>query len=263
MTRPNQSLLNPAFVACAVILALFAATKTVVIHALGVHLTKLPIPLKKPLEQLDAKKLEPYIVRSREKIANQDVVESLGTEEYLNWTLEDPQAQSDSPTKYSTLFITYYTGNPDMVPHVPDECYAGSGNTKLRADTLSTEITWPGQEKPVPISMQSVLFSRQEKNSLTPETQFSVQYCFKANGEFCGSRTETRAVLGSNFFVKYSYFAKIEWKFYGMDYTGLIYPNQEQMMLASQKLLAKVLPVLEEDHWPDWDKAKRGEIIEP
>jgi len=80
MTQPNKSLLNPAFVACAVILGLFAATKTVVIHALGVHLTKLPIPLKKPLEQLDAKKLEPYIVRSRERIANQDVVESLGTE---------------------------------------------------------------------------------------------------------------------------------------------------------------------------------------
>jgi len=35
------------------------------------------------------------------------------------------------------------------------------------------------------------------------------------------------------------------------------------MIEASQKMLAKVLPILEEDHWPDWEKAERGEIIEP
>ncbi|MEN6306655.1 MAG: hypothetical protein ABFD91_02765 [Anaerohalosphaeraceae bacterium] len=262
MTSPAKPIIKPAFLACAVVLAFFAATKAIVIHRLGVQLTKFPIPLKKSLDQLDAKKLEPYLVRGREKISNLDVLESLGTEQYLNWTLEDPREQNDSPTRYLTLFITYYTGNPDMVPHVPDECYAGSGNTKLKAGTVSIDISWPGQEKPLPISMQSVLFSRQEKNSVTPESTFSVQYCFKANGEFCGSRTETRTLLGQNFFVKYSYFAKIEWKFYGTDFTGPIYPNEEQTLEASKKLLSTLLPVLEQDHWPDWEKAKRGEIIE-
>jgi hypothetical protein len=262
----TKNLFQPAFIACVVILAVSAASKEVVIRTLGVQLTKLPIPLKVPFDKMDEKKLEPYLVRNKQKITNRDVLESLGTEEYLQWSLEDSNAPADSPTRFCSLFITYYTGNPDMVPHVPDECYVGGGNQRSSADEIIVDsFSYPKQTDnasslPKSIPMQYVVFSRQEKNSLTPETRFSVQYMFKANGEFCGSRTQTRTVLGKNFFCKYSYFAKIEWKFYGMDYSGVVNPDKEQTVKASRKLLSILVPVLEADHWPDWEKAKRGEV---
>ncbi len=263
-------LLKPAFVVCAVILAVSAASKEVVIRTLGVQLTKLPISLKAPFDKMSEKKLEPYLVRNKQKITNRDVLESLGTEEYLQWTLEDSNAPADSPTRFCSLFITYYTGNPDMVPHVPDECYVGGGNQRVGAEEITIDsFSYSNAEGiasvylPESIPMQYVVFSHQERNGLTPETRFSVQYLFKANGEFCGGRTQTRTVLGKNFFCKYSYFAKIEWKFYGMDYSGLVNPEKEKTIEASRKLLSILVPVLEKDHWPDWEKAKRGEIPNP
>ena len=105
------------------------------------------------------------------------------------------------------------------------------------------------------VSFQYVVFGRKDESFLQAENQFSVQYLFKANGQFCGDRTTTRTVLGSNFFGKYSYFAKIEWKFFG---SNSIFPNREQTLAATEKLLAVVLPVLEQDHWPDWEQANRS-----
>ena len=260
MKKQYQTFFQPAFVVCATLLAVSAATKSVVIRTLGVQLTKLPIPLKKPLDQMDPGKLSPYAVRDKQTIANRDILESLGTEQYLQWNLEDKDASTDSPVRYCSLFITYYTGNPDMVPHVPDECYVGGGNTRLKGEDLKVDTLWPGREKPIPIPIQYVLFSRKTEDLLQTDSGFSVQYLFKANGKFYGNRTETRTAMGKNFFGKYSYFAKIEWQFYGSDYTGRIYPTQEQVLQASQKLLSILLPVLEEDHWPDWEKANRKNV---
>jgi hypothetical protein len=259
MKKQYSTLFRPAFIVCVALLAVSAATKSIVIRTLGVQLTKLPIDLKKPLDQMDSKKLAPYEVINKSVITNQDILESLGTEKYIQWLLEDKSAAPESSARLCSLFITYYTGNPDMVPHVPDECYVGGGNTRLKGETLTTEIPWPGQEKPRKIAMQYVVFGQQDKTFLQTDNQFSVQYLFKANGQFCGDRTATRAVLGSNFFCKYSYFAKIEWRFYGKSST---HPTQEETLGATGKLLAVLLPVLEEDHWPDWEKANRNDVKE-
>jgi hypothetical protein len=258
MNRQYSALFRPAFLVCVTLLTVSAATKSFVIQYYGVKWTKLPIELKKPLDQMDPKKLAPYEVQNKQTITNQDILESLGTEKYIQWMLEDKSAAADSPARYCSLFITYYTGNPDMVPHVPDECYVGGGNSRLKGETLTLQIPWPGQEKPRDIAMQYVLFGRQDNSFLQTENQFSVQYLFKANGQFCGDRTATRAVLGSNFFCKYSYFAKVEWRFYGKNSQ----PGQKETLAATQKLLAVLLPVLEEDHWPDWEKATRNDVKE-
>jgi hypothetical protein len=259
MKKQYSALFRPAFIVCVTLLAVSAATKSIVIQTLGVQLTKLPIDLKKPLDQMDIKKLAPYEVQNKATITNQDILESLGTEKYIQWMLEDKSTASDSPTRFCSLFITYYTGNPDMVPHVPDECYVGGGNSRLKGETLTITIPWPGQEKTRAIAMQYVVFGRKDETFLQTDNQFSVQYLFKANGQFCGDRTATRAVLGSNFFGKYSYFAKIEWRFYGKSSTG---PTQKETLAATQKMLSVLLPVLEEDHWPDWEKANRNDVKE-
>jgi hypothetical protein len=259
MNKQYSALLRPAFIVCVALLVVSAATKSIVIKTLGVQLTKLPIELKKPLDQMDSKKLAPYEVQNKQAITNQDVLESLGTEKYIQWMLEDKSAAPESPVRLCSLFITYYTGNPDMVPHVPDECYVGGGNSRLKGETLTVDIPWPGQKEPAAIAMQYVLFGRQDNSLLQADNQFSVQYLFKANGQFCGDRTATRTVLGSNFFCKYSYFAKIEWRFYGKNSAQ---PNQEETLEATGKLLTVLLPVLEEDHWPDWEKANRKDTKE-
>lgn len=259
MSTQYAALFRPAFLVCLTLLAVSAATKSIIIKTFNVHLTKLPIPLKKPLDQMDEKKLVPYEVRNKRTITDRDVLESLGTEQYLEWILENKNESPESTTRYCSLFITYYTGNPDMVPHVPDECYVGGGNTRLDGETVTLTIPWPGQEKPLAVSFQYVLFGRQDETFLHTENQFSVQYLFKANNEFCGDRTATRTVLGSNFLGKYSYFAKIEWKFFG---TNSTFPNREQTLAATEKMLAVVLPVLEEDHWPDWEQANQSDAKE-
>jgi len=245
----KTSFFKPSFVVCAALLLTAAVSKEAVIRVFGVHMTKLPIPLQHPFDELSEGALLPYTVKEKTKIQNQDVVESLGTEEYLQWTLENPDTTPNSPTRYCSLFITYYTGNPDMVPHVPDECYVGGGNVLVSTQTLDVDVE--RQIEPQSISFQYALFGRTDKNTLKEE-KFSVQYLFHANGRYHGSRTDTRLALGSNWRSKYSYFCKVEWKFYGFDAFGLVYPDQEQTLEASGELLSVLLPELERNHWPDW-----------
>lgn len=265
MKSPIRSFFQTSFILCAAVLAVAASTKEYTIQKLGIHFIKFPLPLQKHLEEMEESKLAPYTVMDKRRIPNRDVLESLGTDEYLQWTLEDPDAPKDSPVRRCSLFITYYTGNPDMVPHVPDECYVGGGNTRLSGDTIRIKLTpiLPDPERipselPESVGAQSILFSQISKGPIPIEKKFYVNYLFKANGKYAANRTETRALLGSNFTSKYSYFCKVEWWYYGIDNTNdIVYPDQDQTLAASQKLLSILLSILETDHWPDWEQANR------
>jgi len=259
---------QPSFLICAAVLAIAASLKTYAIQKLGYQLVKYPLDLKRPLDKMEEASLAPYVVVHKSEITNQDVLESLGTEEYLQWQLEDPDLPKEDPTKYCDLFITYYTGNPDMVPHVPDECYSGGGNRMESKEVIRIHLNPPAQKLPgmkdpgTEIGAQRLVFSRPGRGMIPMEERFSVQYFFKANGQYSESRTETRRILGQNFFSKYSYFCKVEWKFYGVDFSGLIYPDKAQTIQASEKLLSVLLPVLERKHWPDWEEANRAAKID-
>jgi hypothetical protein len=246
-----KSFLKPAFSVCLAVLLSAAFAKEAVIRKLGVQMVKQPIALQHPLEEMDAAALAPFELKRETRIPNRDVLESLGTDQYLQWLLEDPEAEPGSPTRYCSLFITYYTGNPDMVPHVPDECYVGGGNERQAGGLVSIDV--PRNEGDQKLDFQYVAFTNFDSKTLR-EDNFSVQYFFHANGKYSGSRTDTRLILGSNWFSKYSYFCKVEWKFYGIGSFGLIYPDREQTLQASGKLMEKLLPELEKNHWPDWGK---------
>ena len=249
-----KTYLKPSFIICTAVLLTAAVSKEAVIRVLGVRMIKEPISLQKPLDEMNAEALAPYVLRNSRRIANRDILESLGTEEYLQWTLEDTEADPTSPTRYCSLFITYYTGTPDMVPHVPDECYVGGGNQRAGGTTVTIEVPRAnGRQK---LDFQYVVFRNIDPKSMTTET-FSVEYFFHANGDYCSDRTKTRLKLGSNWFSKYSYFCKVEWKFYGADAFGLICPDQDQTLRASQKLMTVLLPELENHHWPNWEQANR------
>ncbi len=259
---------QPAFLICVAVLAIAGTGKTIVIEWSGAHLKKLPLPLKKPLDLLDESALAPYQVVNKHKIDNKDVLEQLGTAEYVQWELEDTQADKSSPARYCSLFITYYTGNPDRVPHVPEECYVGGGSQRLGSESVALNVEGldgsgliaDGEstiktKETKEIKARYVVFVSQSSNMWERGSRYPVLYFFKTNGAYAGSRTETRAIMGKNLFGKYSYFSKVEWKFHGRGTGGRIYPNKEEAIAVSGKLLSVLLPVMERDHWPDWEKA--------
>ena len=248
MTTAKQHYLKASFLICAAVLLVAASTKAIIIKKLGVKLTKLAIELQMPFDDFDETALSPYEVVNKHKIQNRDILDSLGTEEYLQWMLEDTEVERSSPMRYCSLFITYYTGNPDMVPHVPNECYVGGGNEFQSGQILSVEL--PEQGK---VGFQYVKFRQTNQDSLKDSASFSVQYLFHANGTYCQSRTETRTAL-FDWFSRYSYFCKVEWKFEGRDAFGATYPDKAQTLEASTKLLSALLPELEKNHWPNWEK---------
>ena len=120
-----------------------------VIKSFGVYLKKEPLPLKKSLDFLDESGLASYKVVSKEKVENEQIIEELGTEDYIQWSLEDTDAPANSPVRYCSLFITYYD-LPDRVPHVPEECYTGSGYHRLSSDSVTLKIDEDGIEKQIP-----------------------------------------------------------------------------------------------------------------
>ena len=246
---------QPAFLICAVVLATACAGMSFVIERLGVYMENDPFPLKKSLEFLDENGLAPYKVIHKRVIKNKEVIESLGTTDYIEWTLEDTDPDSDIPKCF--LFITYYD-LPDRIPHVPEECYSGGGYQKLLSDSL--EFLLPIDPAAVADSNQDdqlrkiparhIAFSGSSRGQWGSSSNFSVLYLFNINGDYANSRENARVALNKNVFGKYTYFCKVEWYFIG-DSGKRIFLKNAQATELSQKLMSVILPKLEKDHWPD------------
>ncbi len=208
---------------------------------------KEPLPLKKSLDLLDEKVLAPYKVVSKHKISNEEVVESLGTEDYIQWILEDSDAAIDSAVRKCLLFITYYE-LPDRVPHVPEECYTGEGHQRLASDSVTFEVNKEGNMEKIPA--RYLVFASTNSNYWGMDTKFPVLYLFNVNEDYANSREDARFALNKKIFSKYSYFSKVEWKFFNTRFGQAIHPSKEEAITASQKLLSVILPILEKEHWP-------------
>jgi hypothetical protein len=236
--------LQPAFLICAAVLGLAGAGMSMTERLLGLYLEKEPLPLKKPLSSMDEAKLAPYLVTGKLSIENKDVLKKLGTGDYIQWILEDPRVPVDSAARKVLLFITYYE-LPDRVPHVPEECYAGSGYPRLSKDSIVFQAGAPGQIQH--ISGTYLLFGASAGNVLQGGGQFPVLYLFRVNGQYAGNRDDARLALNRNLFSKHAYFCKIELAFN----QGDVAPAKAAAVEASERLLSVVLPILEQDHWPD------------
>jgi hypothetical protein len=257
---------SPAFILCIAVLAAAAGMQQYTLNKLGVILQKEPIPLKNELDELDESKLGVYKVVNKQKIENLEILEALGTEQYIQWIIEDTTLPKDSPFKYCSLFVTYYTGNPDRVPHVPDACYTGAGNTMLEADNIYLPLqcakNFESYEQSIDLKenlkvpLRRTIFEQNNPGEWISSQKFAVFYFFKANGQYGASRTTVRKIMGQNLFSKYAYFSKVEWKFFGLGGPNRIfYPDPDEQIEQSAKLMNIVLPILENDHWPDWAEA--------
>ncbi len=240
--------LQPAFLICAGVLAITASAMSATIKLMGIYLEKEPIPLKRPLSQMDSFNLGPYKVAAKQKIDNPDVLETLGTEYYIQWILEDTNTPETSNARLCSLFITYYP-LPDVVPHRPEECYVGGGFQQISSEGVTLEINNDGKKRQVNASY--LMFAGTELGLLESETRFPLLYFFSVNGNYTGGRGDARfKVMTKNLFGKFSYFSKVEWKFYNNKFGRATYPNKQEALAASEKLLAVILPILEKEHWP-------------
>jgi hypothetical protein len=239
-TRRNiRVYLQPAFLICVVVLAIAAGATM----KLGV-IKKEFLPLKKSFDTLNEGKLAPYKVVEKLKMENEDVLKALGTQDYIEWVLEDAEAPADSSVRRLMLFVTYY-GRPDRVPHVPEECYAGGGFQQLASDGVTFEIKKAGFERK--IDGEYLVFGSKKSDFRGRSGQITVLYFFRVSGKYAVGRSETRFLLNKNLFRKYSYFSKVE-----LDFNQtLVAPSREEAVAAGEKLLAVVLPILEQEHWPD------------
>jgi hypothetical protein len=236
--------LQPAFLICTAVLALAGVGMSLATQRLGLYLKKEPLPLKRPLNAMDEGKLAPYQVTAKIPIEDRDVLKSLGTEDYIQWLLEDPREPAPSPVRKLLLFVTYYR-QPDRVPHVPEECYTGGGYQRLATNAVALRIGPAGSPREIP--GRYLLFGRRVDDVSRAVPQFPVLYLFRVNGEYAGSRDDARMVLNRNIFSKYSYFCKIELVFNQSSAA----PTREMAVAASEKLLTVLLPLLEQEHWPD------------
>jgi len=246
--------LQPAFLICVGVLTITASAMAVAVKMAGIYLKKEPLPLKQPLSRLDSFNLTPYRVVTKKNIDNQDIIETMGTEEYIQWTLEDTSVPAESAARFCVLFITYYP-LPDIVPHAPDECYIGGGFRKVSSEIITLkvipELQRPGSSSAEKeIGASSLVFAETKPDILASETTFPVFYVFSTNGEYASGRDATRRILNKNMFAKFSYYSKVEWKFYNSKFGQIAYPNKQEARIASEKLLSVILPILEKEHWP-------------
>jgi hypothetical protein len=240
---------QPAFLLCVALLAFAAGGMSWVKYYFSLWLEKEPIELRKSFDDMDESKLAPFIVKDKTKIQSNDIIDSLGTKDYLEWVLVDSQAEKNSPVGSLLLFITYY-GKADSVPHVPEECYTGGGYRKVSSVPITFELTDDGSENPGrSIPGRYVVFKKAGSEEWSDSQTFPVLYLFNVNRTYTNTRNEARFILGRNLRSKHSYFTKVEMVFNRTDKP----PDQKAAMAVCNKLLSVLLPVLEQNHWPDKD----------
>ena len=244
-TRLQMTWRQPAYLACVTVLVLGILGMSAIERALGLVLTKKPLLLIAPLTALDNEQLKPYHVAETFTIDDPTLQETLGTEDYIQWVLQDSRRRPTDPAHQVLLFVTYYA-LPDKVPHVPEECYLGSGFQRLATDSLHVHIPAEGGSSTVPA--RYLVFSSDRSSMWTQGQRIPVVYLFRVNGDYAGSRDEARLALNRNMFGPASYFSKVELVFN----RSLERMTQEQVRRAAQDLLAVVLPLLERGHWPAW-----------
>lgn len=227
-----------------VLLAVSALGLRVLAERLEWYFQKEAIPLRASLEELGAGGMGPYVVIRKSKIEDPDVAASLGTEDYIQWILEDTGAGVEDSVRHLVLFVTYYTGNPDKVPHIPERCYVGGGGSIEGEQDVKLKVPGgDGEMKEIPLRVLEM----EVPGGVTGRYKQIVTYFFSVNGRYATSRNAVRMRLNLPT-ERYAYFSKVE-----VTFPGDRPPSREDAIAAVERLCSVVVPLLEEEHWPDWE----------
>jgi hypothetical protein len=243
----SAGLLTAPFIVAVLLLAAAAIIAGPVATRLNIRHAKLPLPLRTALYEMNAEGLWPYRLLSGDRgrhVLDPVVVEALGTEDYLSWTLEDTGVDASDPLRFANLFVTYYTGADNLVPHTPDVCYLGFGYSPAQAhENVDVELrSLPGDARTVPLRVCTFV-----KTAVFDRDEVTVVYTFNSNGRFAATRTGVRLLL-NDLATAHAYFCKVEVSFPRA--------NRAQSIAGAARLFDRVLPELMRRHWPDFKAAE-------
>jgi hypothetical protein len=184
----------------------------------SLHLTfeKPPMPLTKPLVEM--KKVlggGRYVADGPDEVMSEDVVDVLGTKDYLLRTYTDTTKGPNEIGSALKLNLNYYATGVGS-PHVPEICWAGAG---LKEASSSKKIfTVDGVHRldgtPIDLKMRMISFLPQQGNSLAAPEQdvthlLNVAYVFEVNGDYVSTPQEVMSVFWKPA-NKHAYHTKIE-----------------------------------------------------
>ncbi len=240
-------ILQPSFLACVALLLAATVLAGPIAKHMQVVMRKEAVPLRKPLTEMDKALLGEYEFQVshavEEAIANQ-----LGTDIFIDWQFIDTSIKNQrDPRRFVRCFLSYYTGKPDQVPHIADNCFLGAGYQIESKGNLSAQVS----DLEVPIRAVTFL-----KTDVHGRAQPTVVYTFHCNGEFKCTRDGVRTKL-SNPFDRGAYYCKIEIMF-GNPRALPATPNRDDTIEAASKFLGRLIPVLLEDHLPDWQAVQES-----
>lgn len=238
------------FYVCVGLLLVSACTIEVTARQLGAFFRKEPAPLRKHLYQMDKASLAPeYDVPPLQPAPlDADTLDNLGTDEYLQWNLLDRRQDRGSPTYRARIFVTYYTGQPDMVPHRPEECMQASGWLLRGGRIVNIDVARPdGTIVPTPVNVLE--FMPPASEAVGAPHGLYVLYFFVTNDKPIATREGVRASV-KNLWDRYAYYSKLEFSF--TDDSGRRLASEQESIEAATRLLNKLMPVLWNDHYPDW-----------
>lgn len=179
-------------------------------------LEKPPAPLNKPLEDL-AKKFGPYEQVGTDRQLDAEVIESLGTKDYLLRQYRDTSKKPEELGAFISLNLNFYASG-SATPHVPDICWAGNGLVRVSDEMFEVDnVPHKNHTISPKLRMRQLAFRPQvARNSLLPDVDentdnnlINVAYCFQLNNQY----VSTSAEVTKDFWnpkATFAYHAKIE-----------------------------------------------------
>ena len=246
--RHASRLLTPPFVIAVLLLSVGVLNGSLSTW-MGFNRIKRSLSLRAPLSMLQLARLVPYKV-IRKLFHKPEVVSALGTDEYISWVLEDLSVPRGDPLRYGHLDVTYYTGGHYLVPHTPDICRMGSGYMPaVPHENIGVDVEGLGlEEDRLPVRVCTF-----QKTAVYDKEEVSVVYTFFCNGGYVETARGVRLRVNDPTKI-HTFFSKVEISFLGGG--GVEAPSRAKTIEGAEKLFRVVLPVLMEDHWPDFDAAE-------
>lgn len=272
--------LRAPFIAALVILVGSAVGMTTGIRAFDIYLAKLPIqaPEGRTLNSIPTETAS-WIKVGNDRVESAEVVETLGTSNYLSRTYVEKHPKDPAKPRAVELHLAYYTGMIDTVPHVPDRCFIGGGMSQ-GTDPVYPKLTFDRTrwfpDPDVPEEMRSKVWrmrladdrkytSRPGQSVRLPREPDSIRlrvmgfdsaggprifagYFFIANGGHTASAQSVRA-LAFNLTDDYAYYLKVQC-------TAETTSAEELASMSSDllgELLGEIMLCV-----PDWTEVQEG-----
>lgn len=270
--------IRKAFATLLAFLVLGVVTIPVVIAQLEIYLRKEPVPLVRPLNNVNDSLGDWRRARDDDGKALPDtqfgaeMIEGLGTSLYLDRMIE-------SKGRRINLHVAFYTGMIDDVPHVPERCWDANGLSMSIPPTIhdleldiegasvdgspvnrATGEPYPlvmvddiGGEVPVhlPVGQPRITVTQFDPNDRTPKLKQVGGYFFIANGRMAPSAKDVR-MLAFDPSERYAYYCKVQLTYVsslrnGDDSDAVV----QEFLEIAEDLLPELLPEVMKC-LPDW-----------